>query len=123
MRLRSLALSLLAAAIVLTAGLTFATQRPRARATRTVATGAAATIKITNYAYEPARLTVRVGTRITVTNDDQTQHTLTAARGGAFDTGTIQPGGSATFVVSKAGVYPYLCQFHAFMMGSLTVVR
>jgi plastocyanin len=128
MPLRSLGLSLLASIIVLTAGLAFAKSRPAAAPVGTssragtLASGTTARIKITNYAYQPATLTVKIGTKITVTNVDQTQHTLTA-RSGAFDTGTVQPGASATFVVTKPGVYAYYCQFHAFMGGTLKVVK
>ena len=32
-------------------------------------------------------------------------------------------GQSKTFTVTKAGVYAYYCQFHAFMSGTLKVVK
>lgn len=87
-----------------------------------VVAGKATTLKIANYAYEPASLTVKVGTKITVTNKDQTAHTATA-RSGAFDSGTVNTGQSKSFTVTKPGVYPYYCQFHAFMSGTIKVVK
>jgi plastocyanin len=90
--------------------------------TSAVVTGKSARLKISNYAFAPATLTVRVGTKITVTNSDQTAHTVTA-RSGAFDSGTVNPGQSKSFTVKKPGVYAYYCQFHAFMTGTIKVVK
>lgn len=87
-----------------------------------VVTGKLASIKIANYAYQPTALTVRAGTKITVTNSDQTAHTATA-RTGAFDSGTVTSGKPQSFTVTKPGVYHYYCQFHAFMSGTITVIK
>ncbi len=77
---------------------------------------------IKDYAYRPDTVTVKAGTEITFTNEDQTAHTATA-NSGAWNTGTIDPGHSATVKLVKPGVYPYHCIFHAFMTGTVTVVR
>ncbi len=78
-------------------------------------------LTIKNYAYSPGSITVRAGTTLVVTNRDMTPHTLTA-NDGAFDTGTIQPGQTRRVGLSKAGMYPYHCAFHAFMTGTIDVV-
>lgn len=124
MRLRSLLLPGLAAAVVAIAGLGFAHGHPAASGgmTSAVITGKTATIKISNYMYAPMALTVRSGTEIMVINTDQTAHTLTA-QAGAFDTGTIAPGKSVHFIVTKPGVYSFYCQFHAFMTGTIKVIK
>ena len=77
-------------------------------------------VTISNYAYQPVKLTVARGTKVTFTNHDQTAHTATSTKTG-FDSGTINPGKSATITVSKPGTYTYACQFHAFMHGTITV--
>jgi plastocyanin len=77
------------------------------------------TVAISNYKFAPAKLTVKVGTRVTFSNHDMTAHTATAT--GGFDSGTIKPGASATVNFSKPGTYPYICQFHAFMHGTVVV--
>ena len=78
-------------------------------------------VDVSNYAFTPASLTVRAGTRVTFTNHDATPHSATAD-GGAFDTGSINQDASRTIRLSKPGVYPYHCVFHAFMTGTITVV-
>jgi plastocyanin len=77
-------------------------------------------VTISGYAYQPPKITVAPGTKITFTNRDQTAHTATSTKTG-FDSGTIQPGKSAMITVSKPGTYTYYCQFHAFMHATITV--
>jgi plastocyanin len=77
------------------------------------------TVVIRNFKYAPAKLTVKSGTRVTFSNHDMTAHTATANSG--FDSGTIKPGASATVKFGKLGTYPYICQFHAFMHGTVVV--
>jgi len=78
------------------------------------------TVDIKNYKFMPDKLTVKVGSTITVHNMDSTVHTLTATNK-AFDTGDIPANGTKTITVSKPGTYPYVCTIHQFMMGTLTV--
>ena len=87
-----------------------------------VAVGTRASLTIANYAVAPAALTVRVGTTVTVKNTDSTAHTATA-RSGAFDSGTLGHNQSARVTLRKPGTYTFYCQFHAFMTGTIKVVR
>lgn len=84
------------------------------------ADGKTAHLKIANYTFVPAGLSVTAGTSITVTNTDSTAHTATA-RSGAFDSGTLKPGQTAHFTLSRPGSYIFYCQFHAFMTGTIKV--
>ncbi len=79
-------------------------------------------LRIAGYAFHPETLTVRAGTKIIATNNDATAHTATA-KSGAFDSGTLKPGQTRRFTLNKPGVYQYYCQFHAFMTGTIKVVR
>jgi plastocyanin len=93
--------------------------------TRSGTTAAAPTtprLRIASYAFHPQTLTVKAGTKIVVTNNDATAHTATA-KSGAFDSGTLKPGQTMRFTLNKPGVYQYYCQFHAFMTGTIKVVR
>jgi plastocyanin len=77
-------------------------------------------LTISGFAFgEP--LTVPPGAKVTVRNADRAPHTVTAA-GGAFDTRTIAPGATASFVApSKPGTYRFACAIHPSMTGSLVV--
>ena len=82
---------------------------------------AAAEIKIQKFAFIPATLEAKVGDTIKVTNLDSTEHTATA-EDNSFDTGLLTPNASATITLSKAGVFPFVCTFHASTMkGTITV--
>lgn len=124
MRAKSLLLPVAAAAIVLAVALALGSSRPVASGAQSskVVSAKTAAVKVSMYAFMPDTLTVRVGTRITFTNHDQTAHSATALNG-AFDTGTINPGQSKTIIVRRPGSYPYHCVFHAFMTGTIKVVR
>jgi plastocyanin len=89
-------------------------------AARTPSHSSTTRVSISGYAYQPVKLTVTPGTKVTFTNHDQTAHTATSTKTG-FDSGTIDPGKSATITVTKPGTYTYYCQFHAFMHGTITV--
>ncbi|MFF2520977.1 cupredoxin domain-containing protein [Streptomyces liangshanensis] len=79
-------------------------------------------ITINNFKFMPDTITVAPGTKITVTNNDSTTHTLTAITDKAWNTGDIAPGKSATFTApTKPGAYKYMCTIHPFMKGTLTV--
>jgi plastocyanin len=80
-------------------------------------------VQIKNYAYAPAAVTVKAGTKLQFTNADSTAHTATASGGTlAFDTGTIKGGGaSGSVIVTKPGTYHYICTFHPFMKATVTV--
>ena len=78
------------------------------------------TIVMKNFAFEPATLTVPIGTTISVRNEDGTPHTVTADNG-LFSTGDIAAGQVVTFRVTSKGTFPYHCAIHEFMHGSLTV--
>jgi plastocyanin len=65
-------------------------------------------------------LTVSVGTTVTWVNNDTSTHTSTS-NSAAFDTGSIAPGGSASFRFQSAGSFPYHCTFHPGMVATINV--
>ncbi|MDQ2881553.1 MAG: cupredoxin domain-containing protein [Actinomycetota bacterium] len=79
------------------------------------------TIVIKNFSFTPASLTVAPGTKITVINEDQAPHTVTA-NDKSFDSGNIAGGQrGAVTAPTKPGSYPYICTIHQYMMGTLIV--
>ncbi|MEV6011833.1 cupredoxin domain-containing protein [Streptomyces sp. NPDC051976] len=100
------------------------TSAPSKSATVSVApgSGGGAVIVIKNFAFNPKSMPVAPGTVVTVKNEDSTTHTVTATTNGAFNTGDIAPGKSATFTAPRTtGSFAYICSIHPFMKGSLTV--
>ena len=83
------------------------------------APGGAVKVDITNFKYVPATVTVKTGSRVTWVNNDAAPHTATAAD--AFDTGSLDRGDSKPVTLSKPGSYSYVCEFHAFMKGTVVV--
>jgi plastocyanin len=81
---------------------------------------ATGTIEISGFAFSAAG-PFAPGQVVTVTNVDSAPHTLTS-NDGLFDTGNIDPGGSATFVVpSEPGSFAFFCAVHPSMTGTFTV--
>ncbi|GAC1569832.1 MAG: hypothetical protein NVS3B6_23140 [Pseudarthrobacter sp.] len=76
---------------------------------------------IQNYLYKGATVQVKAGTPVEFLNKDSSEHTATADTAGAFETGTLTQGKTATVTLSKPGSYTYHCAFHPFMKGTLVV--
>ena len=78
------------------------------------------TVVIANIAFGPNSLTVSAGTTVTWQNNDGINHTSTSDSG-VWDTGAIPPGGSKTHTFSAAGTFPYHCNIHTMMTGTVIV--
>ena len=70
--------------------------------------------------FSPASLSIRAGTPVVFTNNTSVSHTFTAD-GGAFDSGVKGAGQSFTFTFATRGSFPYHCQIHPYMTGSIAV--
>ena len=94
---------------------------PASTATATAAAATAtnaATIK--GFSFQPEVLKVKVGAKVTWTNDDTVAHTVTADTN-SFASGNLQPGGSFSFAFIRPGTYAYHCSIHPSMHGSVVV--
>ena len=80
-----------------------------------------AEVNISNFSFGPNELEVKVGTTVTWTNKDGTNHTVTSDDG-AFDSGTLRRGSSFSFTFTEAGTFTYHCNFHSGMTGGITVI-
>jgi plastocyanin len=74
--------------------------------------------------YAPDNLTVVIGVNNTVTwtNDDSAHHTVTASDH-SFDSGDMVAGATYSYTFAKAGTYTYICNYHNWMKGTITVVQ
>lgn len=79
----------------------------------------AAAIVIRGFAFAEVS-PVAAGEEIVVENADATTHTVTADDG-SFDSGNIAGGQTGRFTVDEPGEYPFHCEIHPGMTGTLTV--
>ena len=79
-------------------------------------------VSIQSMSFQPASITVAIGSKITWTNMDATTHTVTSDDGTSFNSGNISPQGSYSFTATQTGIYAYHCTIHPDMHGTLTVV-
>ncbi len=84
--------------------------------------GAQATqaVRIVDFAFEPATLTVSAGTRVTWTHAGQAPHTVTSDTG-AFDSGRLTGGQTFAFTFTSAGTFAYHCEIHPNMRAQVVV--
>jgi plastocyanin len=82
--------------------------------------GAGNAVTIQNFSFGPATLDVAVGTTVTWTNKDSTNHTVTA-NDGSFDSKAISPGATFTQTFATAGTFAYHCSIHSTMTATITV--
>lgn len=80
-----------------------------------------------NIAFNPASLTVSVGTTVTWINNDNMDHTVTSGtpgkNTGIFDSGNIAPSGKFTFTFNTKGTFQYYCTLHPVQMQATITVQ
>jgi len=76
-------------------------------------------VMIDNFTFEPAQLTVKLGTTVTWTNRDDIPHTVVSA--GKFRSKTMDTDGTFSFTFTAAGEYKYFCSLHPHMQGVVKV--
>lgn len=77
-------------------------------------------IDITGMSF-PASVTVAKGSTVKWTNSDAMAHTVTSDDGTTFNSGTVAAGASYSYQANTAGTFPYHCNFHSGMKGTLIV--
>jgi plastocyanin len=125
---RRAAVVVAAALIVLTLGvLTVACGGGSGGTTATTAgtdttTGGAKTVQVimSNRAYDPATVTIKVGDTVTWVNQDAPKHDVVADNG-EFKSDLFDKGATFSFTFAKAGTYPYHCSIHPGMTGTIIV--
>ncbi len=81
------------------------------------------TVAITNYKFAPDTITVKTGTTVTWTNNDEVHHSVTAdTKSDAAPTSPLfAKGETYSFKFTKAGSYTYHCEPHPYMHGTVVV--
>jgi len=79
------------------------------------------TISMKNIAFDPKEQTVKVGQKVTWTNDDSVDHNVSAREGASFSSDNFGQGGTYSYTPTKPGKIEYTCTLHPGMDGELTV--
>ncbi len=80
------------------------------------------TVTIMDNAFNPAELTVKVGSQVRWVNGDDHPHRIQFASK-EFSTFLLGAGQSASQQFYSPGVYDYTCLIHPYMHGTITVVE
>ena len=75
------------------------------------------TISVLDSCFNGIAHSAPLGQTLTVSNDGEIPHTLTAVDG-TFDTGQLQPGQTAELAFDQAGIYKVFCTLHGSVDGS-----
>jgi plastocyanin len=79
-----------------------------------------AEVKIDNFSFGPAALTIAVGTTVTWTNRDDIPHTV-VSDDKVFKSRVLDTDEKFSFTFTKPGTYPYFCSVHPKMTGKVVV--
>jgi plastocyanin len=82
--------------------------------------GETVALSIRGVAFRPDTITVLVGTTVEWTNEDSTEHTVSASDG-SFN-GSVAGGATFEAQMDTPGIFEYVCQIHAGMAGEVVVV-
>jgi hypothetical protein len=83
--------------------------------------GPQAAVTIAGFQFAPKTITIRAGEIVTWTNQDATQHTVTAVKG-EFDSGVLSGGMTYSHTFTQTGVFSYFCSIHSGMTGAVNVI-
>jgi len=77
-------------------------------------------VKIDNFSFGPAQITVPAGTTVTWTNRDDIPHTV-VSDDKLFKSNALDTDDKFSYTFAKPGTYPYFCSLHPKMTGKVVV--
>lgn len=77
-------------------------------------------VKIDNFVFSPAVVTIKVGTEVTWINKDDIPHTVDSTEG-VFKSAALDTDDKFHFRFTAAGEYPFFCRMHPKMTGKIVV--
>jgi plastocyanin len=81
---------------------------------------ASAEVKIDNFTFGPASLTVAAGTTVTWTNNDDVPHTV-VSEDKIFKSKALDTDDKYSYTFTKPGTYNYFCSVHPKMTAKIVV--
>ena len=82
--------------------------------------GSALEVRVDNFTFGPATLTVPVNSTVTWVNKDDLPHII-ASNDGVFKSKALDTDDKYSYTFSKAGTYAYFCSIHPKMVGTIVV--
>jgi plastocyanin len=82
--------------------------------------GAATQVEIDQFTFAPQQVTVKAGTTVTWTNDDDVPHTV-ASSIKLFKSKALDTKDRFSFTFTTPGTYEYFCSLHPHMTGVVVV--
>jgi len=123
--------ALAAAGLTACGGATHAASGPAPAAAHTEMTAAAATapaaavassaVAIDNFSFTPAAITVKAGTTVTWTNNDEEPHSVVSSQEPMRSPTLAGRASTFSHTFTKPGTYAYNCGIHPFMHGTVEV--
>jgi amicyanin len=77
-------------------------------------------VNIDQFTFYPQRITVKAGTTVTWTNDDDVPHTV-ASSSKVFKSKALDTANKFSFTFTTPGTYDYFCSLHPHMTGAVVV--
>lgn len=81
---------------------------------------AEAPVRIDNFTFDAATVTVKPGRTVTWTNQDDIPHTV-VSKTGVFKSKVLDTGDKFSFTFAKPGQFGYYCSLHPHMTGTIVV--
>jgi plastocyanin len=78
-------------------------------------------VKIDNFSFGPAIVTIPVGTTITWTNNDDVPHVVSSDDNKMFKSKALDTDDRFSFTFTKPGTYNYYCAIHPKMVAKIVV--
>ncbi len=75
-----------------------------------------------SYRFDPPVIQIKVGDTVTWTNKDNFTHDVHLLGDINWVSGPLKPGSSAQYTFTKAGTFPYVCDFHSRDMHGEVIV-
>jgi plastocyanin len=110
---------ILAAALTVVAAFASIVSMPRLAA-KAADQPASAAVKIDNFSFGPASLTVTAGTTVTWTNNDDVPHTV-VSDDKLFKSKALDTDDKFSYTFTKPGTYNYFCSVHPKMTAKVVV--
>jgi plastocyanin len=80
-----------------------------------------ATVKIDNFSFGPATITIPAGSTVTWTNSDDVPHVVTSDDNKMFKSKALDTDDHFSFTFAKPGTYNYYCAIHPKMTAKIEV--